>query len=120
MIAFERGPGASTFVAAVAALVAAAPFAQVETKLYKFGHLTAASRAAFAPRLAAFRRGVLEKGHREHGTVVIEKGYAGGRRERLRALTHELLALVLNLKTTAKLRIALPRSILLCADQVIE
>jgi putative ABC transport system substrate-binding protein len=65
--------------------------AQQPKKVSRVGYLAAVSAAADAPRLNAFRQGLLDLGHIEGQNIVIEYRHAGDGFERLPALAAELV-----------------------------
>jgi putative tryptophan/tyrosine transport system substrate-binding protein len=65
--------------------------AQPANKISRVGYLAAVSAAADAPRLKAFRQGLLELGHVEGQNIIIEYRHEAGGFERLPALAAELI-----------------------------
>jgi putative ABC transport system substrate-binding protein len=65
--------------------------AQQATKISRVGYLAAVSAAADAPRLKAFRQGLLDLGHIEGQNIIIEYRHESGGFERLPALAAELV-----------------------------
>jgi len=66
--------------------------AQQPKKISRVGYIAAVSAAADAPRLKAFRQGLLDLGHIEGQNIIIEYRHEGGGFERLPALAAELVA----------------------------
>lgn len=67
--------------------------AQQRSKTYRIGFLGPTSAAAYASRIAAFRRGLGELGYVEGKNLVIEERWADGKYERLPGLVDELVKL---------------------------
>ena len=65
--------------------------AQQANKISRVGYLAAVSAAADAPRLKAFRQGLLDLGHVEGQNIIIDYRYEAGGFERLPALAAELV-----------------------------
>jgi ABC-type uncharacterized transport system substrate-binding protein len=65
--------------------------AQQPKKILRVGYLAAVSAAADAPRLEAFRQGLLDLGYIEGQNIVIEYRHEGGSFERLPELAAELV-----------------------------
>src|SRR5262245_58771070 len=65
--------------------------AQQPKKISRVGYIAAVSAAADAPRLKAFRQGLLDLGHIEGQNIIIEYRHEGGGFERLPALAAELV-----------------------------
>ena len=65
--------------------------AQQPKKISRVGYLAAVSAAADAPRLKAFRQGLLDLGHIEGQNIIIEYRHESGGFERLPALADELV-----------------------------
>jgi len=65
--------------------------AQKANKVSRVGYLAAVSAAADAPRLKAFRQGLLDLGHVEGQNIIIEYRHESGGFERLPALAAELV-----------------------------
>lgn len=65
--------------------------AQQPKKISRVGYLAAVSAAADAPRLKAFRQGLLGLGHIEGQNIIIEYRHESGGFERLPALAAELV-----------------------------
>ena len=65
--------------------------AQQPKKISRVGYLAAVSAAADAPRLKAFRQGLLDLGHIEGQNIIIEYRHESGGFERLPALAAELV-----------------------------
>ena len=84
----------AVFVMALAILAALHPAAaQRAGKVYRIGFITRGSADAYKPWLTAFRQGLAKLGYRDGINLVIEDRYAAGHRERLPALTAELVGL---------------------------
>ncbi len=84
----------AVFVMALAILAALHPAAaQQAGKVYRIGFLTRGTADAYKPWLTAFRQGLAKLGYRGGINLVIEDRYAAGHRERLPALTAELVGL---------------------------
>ena len=60
--------------------------AQQPKKISRVGYLAAVSAAADAPRLEAFRQGLLDLGYIEGQNIIIEYRHEGGGFERLPSL----------------------------------
>ena len=60
--------------------------AQQPNKVSRVGYLAAVSAAADAPRLKAFRQGLLDLGHIDGQNIIIEYRHEAGGFERLPAL----------------------------------
>ena len=81
------------FVAAVTALLVAAPLARAQPRMFRMAYL-AGSSAAMAQHLQQALLGRLaELGYREGLNLVVERRFADGRFERLSVLAAELVAL---------------------------
>jgi putative tryptophan/tyrosine transport system substrate-binding protein len=65
--------------------------AQQPNKISRVSYLAAVSAAADAPRLKAFRQGLLDLGHIEGQNIMIEYRHEGGGFERLPSLAAELV-----------------------------
>jgi putative ABC transport system substrate-binding protein len=65
--------------------------AQQPNKVSRVGYLAAVSAAADAPRLKAFRQGLLDLGHIDGQNIIIEYRHEAGGFERLPALAAELV-----------------------------
>ena len=65
--------------------------AQQANKISRVGYLAAVSAAADAPRLKAFRQGLLDLGHVEGQNIIIDYRHEAGGFERLPALAAELV-----------------------------
>src|SRR5262249_14966656 len=65
--------------------------AQKANTVSRVGYLAAVSAAADAPRLKAFRQGLLDLGHVEGQNIIIEYRHESGGFERLPALAAELV-----------------------------
>src|SRR5262245_52709361 len=65
--------------------------AQQPKKISRVGYIAAVSAAADAPRLKAFRQGLLDLGHIEGQNIIIEYRHEGSGFERLPALAAELV-----------------------------
>src|SRR5262245_56711858 len=65
--------------------------AQQPKKISRVAYLAAVSATADAPRLKAFRQGLLDLGHIEGQNIVIDYRHEGGGFERLPALAAELV-----------------------------
>jgi putative ABC transport system substrate-binding protein len=77
-----------------AILLLAAPLAsdaQQAGKVYRIGYLSAASREATEPMNQAFLRGLMERGWIEGQNLIVERRWADGNNERLRALAADLV-----------------------------
>ncbi len=84
----------AVFAIVLALLAAAQPAASQQAgKVYRIGFITRGSADAYKPWLTAFRQGLHKLGYREGRNFVIEDRYAAGHRERLPALTAELVRL---------------------------
>src|SRR5262249_14887365 len=92
--------GVVTLVLGLLAMPFAAE-AQQPAKLPRIGYLTAASPAAQAGRLEAFRQGLRELGYVEGQNIVIEYHYAEGKLDRLPELAAELVRLKVALIVSA-------------------
>ena len=65
--------------------------AQQPKKISRVGYIAAVSAAADAPRLKAFRQGLLDLGHIEGQNIIIEYRHESGGFGRLPALAAELV-----------------------------
>jgi putative ABC transport system substrate-binding protein len=70
-----------------------APPAAAQAAKHHVGFLSPASASSMAPRLAAFRAGLRDLGHREGESIVIEYRWADGKDGRLAGLASELVSL---------------------------
>jgi putative ABC transport system substrate-binding protein len=75
--------------------------AQQPKKIARIGYLFASTPAATARNSEAFRQGMLELGHVEGKTFVLELRYAEGRAERFPEVARELVGLKLDLIVAA-------------------
>jgi putative tryptophan/tyrosine transport system substrate-binding protein len=66
-------------------------------RIHRIGYLTVSSLTAEAPRLKAFRQGLLELGYAEDHNIIIEPRSADGIYERLPVLAGELLKMNIDL-----------------------
>jgi len=84
------------FITTLGGGILAAPLAaeaQQAAKLAKIGLLSVTTPAVLAPAIEAFRQALLELGHVEGKTFVLESRYGEGRFERLSELARELVGL---------------------------
>jgi len=90
------------FLLATGALLAAplAAFAQQQAKVPRIGFLGAATAAAWAPRIEAFRAGLRDLGYVDDKNIVIEFRFAEGQYDRLPALAAELVRLKVDVIVT--------------------
>jgi len=84
------------FITTLGGGILAAPLAaeaQQAAKLARIGLLSVTTPAVLAPAIEAFRQALLELGHVEGTTFVLEVRYGEGRVERLSELARELVGL---------------------------
>ena len=75
--------------------------AQQPTKVRRIGYLSAASLAANAARIDAFKQGLSELGYVEGKTIVIDYRWAEGKLDRIPGLAAELVRLNVDVLVTS-------------------